>query len=320
MKKSSNTHGGFTLLEILVSVAILAAITGITFLAFALVTQAWRRGMVLSDDLHHGDFVLEQLVMGLRSAYYRGSANADSPYGFIIEDEGDDPYSSDKISWVKLGGALVGRDAVFAGSPHRIEFYVDEDETGARAAVIRAWRLLGQPEEFDPDEDVEPVFIARKVTGFNCRMKDPESEDIVGLDGIEWIDEWEGDGRTNRLPKIVEITLWMEPLDEGEPPIEMKRVLEIPLAALSWDRGTSSGSSSGTSSGGSATPQVPGGAIPGASVPGRVPNLPGGGRPPSLPGGGRPPGMPGRGPVPGGAMPGASSGPRNLAPPSTPRR
>jgi len=36
------------------------------------------------------------------------------------------------------------------------------------------------------------------------------------------------------VPKAVEITLYMEPLAEGEPPIEIRRMVTIPVAELSW--------------------------------------------------------------------------------------
>ena len=60
---------GFTLLELLLAVSILTAVSLVTFLSFGAVITAWRRGLELSDDLHHGDYILEQLVMGLRSTY-----------------------------------------------------------------------------------------------------------------------------------------------------------------------------------------------------------------------------------------------------------
>jgi hypothetical protein len=63
-------------------------------------------------------------------------------------------------------------------------------------------------------------------------MQDPEA-DIE--DEIEWIDDWED---TNRLPYSVEVTLWMDPVEEGDEPIELKRVVQIPLGPLSWGRST----------------------------------------------------------------------------------
>ena len=124
------------------------------------------------------------------------------------------------------------RDLENPEAPHRVEFFVGEDEQGESAAAVRAWSLLGQPEDFEPD-DVEPRFIARRIVGFNCRMQDPESD---SEDEIEWIDDWED---TNRLPYSVEVTLWMDPTEEGEDPIELKRVVQIPLGPLSWGRNTS---------------------------------------------------------------------------------
>ena len=111
-------------------------------------------------------------------------------------------------------------------------------------------------ETFEPEDDVDQVFIARRVTGFNCRMKDPASENLVGESEIEWIDEWDD---TNRLPRVVEITLWMEPLDEGEEPIELKRIIEIPLAPLSWGRSSSGSVAPPKKSRDSSAPRASGG-------------------------------------------------------------
>jgi prepilin-type N-terminal cleavage/methylation domain-containing protein len=219
---------GFTLLELLLAVTILAVAMTVAFATFGVVTTAWRKGTRLADEIHHGDFVMEQLVMALRSATYPDAKAMSPPHGFRMEDNGDDAESSDVISWVKQGGALVGHDEALAGGPHRVVFQVaDDDETEDRVVRIKAWRLEGQPEDFDPEEDVEPVVISRRVRGFNCRTAFEKDAD----EGIDWLDEWED---TNRLPVYVEIALYMEPLDAGEDPVEIKRALTIPTAPLSW--------------------------------------------------------------------------------------
>ena len=166
------------MLELLLAVGILAAIMVITFLSFAVVLKAWRKGVALMDDVHHGDFVMEQLVMGLRSAYYPDSG-VSGEYGFLLDDKGEGEHTGDAISWVKQGSALVGQDASLAGGPHRVVFTVDDDDEGRRAAMVKAWRLQAQAEDFDSDQDVEPYALSPRVRGFNCRTAFEKDDDEI---------------------------------------------------------------------------------------------------------------------------------------------
>ena len=96
-----------------------------------------------------------------------------------------------------------------------------------RRAAVKAWRLQGQVEDFAPD-DIEPMFLSKHITGFNSRMA-WEMKD----DEIDWLDEWEDD-LTNKLPTVVEITLYVEPANEGEEAIELKRIIGLRLGVLAW--------------------------------------------------------------------------------------
>jgi prepilin-type N-terminal cleavage/methylation domain-containing protein len=219
---SGPRRAGFTLLEILLAVSLLAVATTVTYLCFATVTSAWKRGQALSYDIHHADFVMEQLEMALRSAYYR--AQGASSYGFILEDDGEGAGAGDKISWVKLGSSLVGAECPFVGTPHRVKFFLQEGKGGKKEAAITAWRMRGQADDFDA-EKLEPVPLSKGIAGFNCRVRDPQAT------AVEWLDEWED---TNKIPTAVELTLYMDPLDEHEEPVEIKRIVELPVAALAW--------------------------------------------------------------------------------------
>lgn len=220
-------RSAFTLLEILLAVTILSLVATVTFTTFSAATTAWQRGTTLADNLHHGDYVIQQLVLALRSAYYPDGAGDGAPeYGFWHEDNGEGESAEDEICWVKLGGAMVGSDASFAETPHRVRFLLGEDEDGDSAAGVIAWRLQGQPEDFDP-EDIEPVYLSKRVVGFNCRTAWQMDEDGE----IDWLDEWED---TNKIPTIVEVSLYIEPIEEGDDPVELKRIIGLRVGALAW--------------------------------------------------------------------------------------
>ena len=65
---------GFTLLEVLCAVAILAMAMSVILGTFTVCIRAWERGEEALEDLHHGDYVMEQLVSSLRSAAWFGTS------------------------------------------------------------------------------------------------------------------------------------------------------------------------------------------------------------------------------------------------------
>ena len=216
---------GFTLLEVMLAVAILAMVAAATTMTFTVVIGGWRRGAAMADRLSRGDFVMDQLVLGLRSAYYPDGRRADALYGFQHESRQRGGLPSDVISWVKLGGALIGADRAYAGSPHRVRFAVRETSEGDPAASVTAWQVFGQMDDFDPDL-LPPIDLSNRILGFKCRAAYERIDDE-----IDWLDEWP---HTNRLPMAVELTLYLEPPDPNDPPLEIKRALGIPVAPLSW--------------------------------------------------------------------------------------
>jgi prepilin-type N-terminal cleavage/methylation domain-containing protein len=215
---------GFSLLEILLAVSLLALAATITFMTFSAAMMAWQRGTALMDRLHHGDYVINQLVVALRSTYWKDDSGQ-GQYGFVHTPGGFGPESPAAISWVKLGGSLVGRDQDFVETPHRVRFFIQDEPRGA---AFTAWRLAGQADDFDPDL-LEPTLLSERVIGFSCRMAYmlDQNEDI------DWLDEWE---LTNQVPLLLEVTLYLEPVMERDPPIEMRRVVGI-LTAQESHRG-----------------------------------------------------------------------------------
>lgn len=253
-----NRRAGLTLIELMLAVTLLGVVAAVTFFSFDAGTKAWRAGTELADSLHHADYVLEQLVMGLRSAYYPDANRPTGRYGFTLVNDGEGAEAHDRLSWVKLGTALVGADAPFAGTPHRVEVTSrsaaeaeGDDEDPGFGFAVRAWRIDAQAEEFDPAVDATVFYLSPRVVGLNCRVLDPEKNLKMGNDPDaeeeqEWLDDWEGD-YTNRLPFAVEIALYLAPTEARGEPIEVKRVVELPTAPLSWrDKGGAGGAGAAT--------------------------------------------------------------------------
>ena len=225
--KNPSPSAAFTLLELLIAVAIFALVAGLAATLMATVSKAWQRGNALTADLHSGDYVMEQLANGLRSARWRGIND-----GFVLENGGSGASASDSICWVKEGPDLVGEDTTLGKTFHHIKFFVGQDKNGKSGALYTAWgdEYL-QADDFDPDQ-LEPELLSDRVVGFDCRVATNNFEG----NQLNWMDTWEdslpgGGNLTNHVPRFVELTLYLKPLDEEEPPIAMKRWVDIPIAA-----------------------------------------------------------------------------------------
>lgn len=231
LNPTTSTRAGLTLIEIVIAITILAIMMLISFFSFDAIVQSWRAGQEISNTMGQADYVIDQIVSGLRSAYYPDLGKQDYKYGFQLISDGEDESARDSISWVKMGPALVGEECGFSESPHRVSLSVfDGGYSGSseRGLALRAWRIDLQLEDFKPEEEVADFILAPRVIAFNCRVLDktqPKKNDLPN-----WQDEWKF---SNSIPKAVEITLYMEPLKEYEEPLEIKRIVEIPMAELS---------------------------------------------------------------------------------------
>ncbi len=282
---------GFTLVELLVSMTLLGLLTVMLLTSFYSVNQSWMVSREVIDAGGHSDYLLTQFSAALRSAYTPGE---DEKYGFTLtHDGGDDDSANDIIEWTKIGPALVGEDARFAGVPHRIRVYVSEPdgEHHPGGFTVRAWRQDLQLDEFDPEEDTAELCLSPKVIAFNCRVLDPTTPRTTDNE-LNWIDEWT---KNTTLPSAVEITLWLESPEEGEEPIEYKCIVEIPMSAVSQNSALASEANeeakegTSTSVGGSGATSIrpgSGGLRPGGNGAPGGNNRPGGGAGGLRPGGG----------------------------------
>ncbi len=232
-------RGAFTLVEILVAVAILGVVATTVAFVLGVGTSAWRAGTEMAEESHDGEGVMEQVVMALRSAYYPANGEADWDFGFQLEDGGDGESAHDSISWVKIGNSLVGEDTPWAGAAHRVRLYVEDSQADDGPGLyVAAWQTVGQAEDFDPDEDVEPLLLSDRVVGLDCRVQDPEKAIEAG-EPYEWIDEWEA---SNRIPDHVLITLALRPQRKGADPDVLVRCVQLPMSAVSWNPAKPGGS------------------------------------------------------------------------------
>jgi prepilin-type N-terminal cleavage/methylation domain-containing protein len=202
---------GFTLLELMVALVILAAAFTVVWSTFSATLKAWERGTKLMDELHNGDYVMEQLVSGLRSmAFFPATPDV---YGFWLDPRGGS-FPRDEISWVTSGTSFLPSESPLADGLYRLTVSIDDNAEGDPSVAVQAYPHMADPE----DRDVEPWYVSSKVKGLKCRAYNFEDE--------IWEEEWED---TNSIPSLIEISLFMEPLERYGPPVVLQRLIEIPL-------------------------------------------------------------------------------------------
>jgi prepilin-type N-terminal cleavage/methylation domain-containing protein len=204
---------GFTLLEIMISMVILIIALTVAWQTFSSVTRAWTSARKLMDETHHGDFVMTQLASALRSMYFPADSSTPGKYGFRMDDVSGE-YGEHSISWVTASSAFIPRGEFAEHGLHRIEVGAGEDDEGNEGLLVSVWSYLAD------EEDVEKKswVVSENVKGLTCHVYIIEDED--------WDTEWE---KTNAIPGLIEITLYADPLEKNDDPIEYHQMIEIPL-------------------------------------------------------------------------------------------
>lgn len=192
--------GGFTLIEVLLAMAILSLIASMTFWSLATTVQV-RDAIAIDQDW---DSMTKTALQVMCDELSTGFSHPQYPWlgqDSLVNGEPSDLAAFVSARQIPAGGQRV--ESSFA----RV-LYLRE---GSRLIRVAKRNLFGN----DPSS-LERLVLADAVEGFNVRYFDPLTQ--------SWVDEWDGRERRS-LPKalLLELTLRRE----GQDPITLRHWVSV---------------------------------------------------------------------------------------------
>lgn len=211
---------GFTLLEVVVALSILALIAGLTFSTIASALRT--RDILEADDAvnQSARIAMARIRRDLSLAYLTASTTAINTYRTIFVGQNADP---DKLWFASLAHQRLYRGARESDQTE-ITYWTEPDPDTSNAMVLL--RREAPRIDQEPERDGVIAPLAYDVTRFEVRYLDSQSN--------EWKEEWDSTGvdQANRLPRAAQVTLTLlapDP-DDDEKTIERSFLTTILLA------------------------------------------------------------------------------------------
>ncbi len=217
-------RGGFTLLEVMIAIGILAGISAAMFIIFANSSRLQETSNHKAELSSMGQIAMARMEREIGLAFLSANKkaqpagagdNPDDTFETIFYAEDADPF--DKLHFTSRSHRKLYRDSKEC-SLTEISYFEETDDQS------RYFKLMHREEERidgEPTEGGQVMVLARSVKKLNFRYFDDQKN--------EWLEEWDtlGADELNRLPRAVEVTLVIAD-DEGE---EMTWVNKIMLTA-----------------------------------------------------------------------------------------
>lgn len=203
---------GFTLLELLVALGIVAVLVTVLYETFSAVLQSTKQVEEVAEMDQMARISLGVLTNELRSAYWRSEGDQPTSFIFIGMDGESGGRPSDTLRFTTLSQSRTGAGI---GDPSLSEVeYELITVPGTETAVLmhrEETNLLSLSEK-----TLEQFELAEQVSGLNFRY----------FDGENWADEWSASDQ-KRLPKAVEIQILFKDLTGRERPFTTQT--DIPI-------------------------------------------------------------------------------------------
>lgn len=216
--KIQRTHRrAFTLIEIMVALAIFTMVIGAVYSAWMLLVRSTQASKDVAAQAQRQRITLrtiEDALMAVQS--FQASPQY---YSFVIEN-GDAASLSftAKVPEVfprngKFDDPLTGRDFRL----RRLNFSIESDKNGGKDLILQQHPILM---DLDEDEQQFPLVLAQNVHKFSVECWDTNK--------LEWTDEWVD---TNAIPTLLRIDLVLgstSSSDPNAPDFEVARLLCLP--------------------------------------------------------------------------------------------
>jgi prepilin-type N-terminal cleavage/methylation domain-containing protein len=212
------SQAGFTLLEIMLAVSILAIIVTAVYGTWSTSLTAWKRGMEITDTFQRQRIVLDTLSELAKSAVFYGT----KPELYSVKGIRSD-RTGDSISFVTASDLLLHPSEELAAGMRRVTVALAQDRDGNVFLGISNAPALQDAEQTPPDE---PHVLSADVNSFQVRYFD--------LRSAAWVDAWEEQSIT---PGAIEFTVTFRPGKAGTPAVSVTREVELPAAQFALERG-----------------------------------------------------------------------------------
>jgi type II secretion system protein J len=241
---------GFTLLEIMVALALFMLVAAAIFSSWSAVMRASKVGLTAAAKVQRSRMAMQTIEEALTSVR---SFDADNQYYSFVGENGAEAT----LSFVSRLSDSFPRSGKFGDfNVRRVTFALEPGPDSGKQLVLRQNPILM---DLDQDEKEHPVVIAKDVRSFALEFWDGQP---AGGKPADWLDEW---NQTNRVPAMIKVTLQFKGDDASQNLRENIKVIAPPAIAVpaSWQR---AGGRPGAGPGG---PGGPGFVPPPSGQPGR---------------------------------------------------
>jgi prepilin-type N-terminal cleavage/methylation domain-containing protein len=212
LKREQRTRG-FTLVEVLLAVTILALVITAVYSTWSAALTGWKRGSAVADAFQRQRIVMETLNELANSAvFFAGNVNLYQITGQHDESAGD------TVSFVTASDVLLPPSEQSMLGMRRVTVGMDRDQHGVPyLAIINTHVLTDEQGAAQAQRHV----LSAEVNGFSVRYRDAR-------DGT-WREEWT---EVNTVPGALEFTVSFFDPTGNAPTIVVTRAVELPAAVF----------------------------------------------------------------------------------------
>ncbi|MFC1867512.1 prepilin-type N-terminal cleavage/methylation domain-containing protein [Thermodesulfobacteriota bacterium] len=224
---------GFTLLEILITIAIFAAIISILYPSYTGTFRNIKAAESQTEIYQMARITLERMTEDLESAYLPKPANGFNigegtlkSAGFFGEDSSIDGRSADRLRFISGKHLLLDEDDR-AGSG-KIVYYVKENQGEDGFILYRSDTLeLGN----QPEEETGGWILCESLNSINFTYHDDDGESHDSWDSAS-------ESTKERLPLMVSIGLEFSNRSDPESPLRFMTAVTLPMARREYGKGS----------------------------------------------------------------------------------
>ena len=206
---------GFTLIEIMVAIAIFMMVMAAIYSTWALVTRASQVGLSAAAQAQRQRVALRTIEDALMCCQ---SFQASQEYYSFIVENGNAPV----LSFASRVPDIFPRNGKFGDfNLRRLTFSIEAGEGGDKVLALRQNPILM---DMDPEEQKNPLILARNVKSFAVECWDTNQ--------LDWVTEWDN---TNSIPPMLRVGIVLGGNTEtgnNAPEISVVRAFSMPAGMM----------------------------------------------------------------------------------------